>query len=191
MQKSLTAAAAVAALLAAGAVQAADSLPAGTLITGQLSGVTTTLLGLDHDFADEPGTHVAALAAADLEFLSGDAAVGIDFFTDGRVEIWNNSETASLPGQYQFIFSFAGLASPLASFQPLDVSGLSGGSLSLQVLDGHTVQLTLTDAQFVATEFGQITARINVSAVPEPGSLAMMAAGLGLFAALRRARRSA
>lgn len=190
MQRFIIAAALVAALATGQAAHAADSLPAGTIITGQVSGVTSTLLGLDHDFADEPGSHVTTLAAADLEFLSGDAAIGIDFLTNGQVQVWNNSDATGLPGQYHFIFSFAGLASPLASFQPLDVSGLTGGSLSLQVLSANSISLTLTDAQF-GTDFGQVTAQINVSAVPEPGSLALMAAGLGLFAGLRRARRPA
>ncbi|MDR7335899.1 PEP-CTERM sorting domain-containing protein [Roseateles asaccharophilus] len=190
MQRFIIAAALVAALAAGGAAHAADKLPAGTVITGQVSGVTATLLGLDHDFADEAGSHVTTLAAADLEFLSGDAAVGIDFFTNGEVQVWNNSGALSLPGQYQFTFSFAGLASPLASFQPLDVTGMTGGTLSLQVLSDNSIRLTLTDAQF-ATEFGQVSAQLNVSAVPESGTLLMMAAGLGLVAGLRRARRRA
>ena len=83
MKTCRTLAVAAAAWLLAAAAHA--SLPAGTLITGQVSGASTTLLGLDHGFADEAGSNTTALAAADLEFLTGDAQVGIDFFADGRV----------------------------------------------------------------------------------------------------------
>jgi hypothetical protein len=114
MNKHKTLAVIAAAWLASTA--AADTLPVGTPITGQVSGASTALLGLDHDFADEPGTNTAALSAAELEFITADALVAVDFFADGRVQVWNNSGTDSLPGSYAFTFSFAGLGQPLAGF---------------------------------------------------------------------------
>jgi hypothetical protein len=166
-----------------------SSLPVGTLITGQVNGASTTLLGLDHLFADESGSNTTALAAADLEFLTGDGNVAIDFFADGHVQVWNNSGALGLGGNYTFTFSFAGLGQSFASFAPLDVTELTGGSVGLQLVDPHTVSLTLTNLSFTG-EFGSFTTQLNVATVPEPGSLALMGAGLGLLA-LRRTKRAA
>jgi hypothetical protein len=189
MKTFRTLAVAAAAWLAATSAQAAPTLPAGTLITGQVSGASTALLGLDHGFADEAGSNSTALAAADLEFLTGDAAVGIDFFSDGRIQFWNNTGLASLAGSYTLSFSFAGLTQPLIGFTTLDMSGVAGGGISLQLVDPHTISLTLNNVDFTS-EFGSFTTQLAASAVPEPSSLALLGAGLGVMA-LRRSRRAA
>jgi hypothetical protein len=188
MNKHKTLAVIAAAWLASTA--AADTLPVGTPITGQVSGASTTLLGLDHLYADEPGTNTAALAAADIEFITADALVAVDFFADGRVQVWNNSGTDSLPGSYAFTFSFAGLGQPLAGFAALDLASVNGGSVSLQLLDAHSVGLTLNNVSFTNADFPSFTAQLSVGTVPEPGSLSLLGAGLGIVA-LRRARRAA
>lgn len=187
MKTSKFLAAAAAACLAM-AAQAADTLPAGSLITGQVSGASTLLLGLDHLFAIEPSTDTTALSAAELEFITADGAVALDFFTDGSVQVWNNTGGTSLPGSYSFSFSFAGLPQPLTAFAPLDLTQLSGGNFSLQLTGPNTLTLTLDNLSF-SSEYGSLTAQV-ASAVPEPASLALLGAGLAVVA-LRRARRAA
>lgn len=172
----------IAAACLAGAAQA-DVLPAGSLITGQVGGAATALLGLDHGFADEAGSNVTALSAGELEYLTGDFAVGVDFFTDGRVQVWNNSGTALLPGSYALSFDLAG-GPALAGFEPLGLAGVS-----LQLLGPHRIGISFSNLDF-GGEFGSFTAQLQASAVPEPGSLSLMGLGLSLLA-LRRARRAA
>lgn len=181
--------AALAAACLAVSVHAADTLPAGILITGQVSGASTQLFGLDYLSGEGTATNITRLMPLELEFISADGALQVDFSTDGRIQVWNNTLGLDLPGQYTLTFTFAGLGQPLATFAVVDTGGLTGGSYSLMLTGPDTVRLTLDNLSF-SSEFGILTTQVTAAAVPEPGSLALFGAGLGLLA-LRRTRRSA
>ncbi|MDG0853538.1 PEP-CTERM sorting domain-containing protein [Roseateles puraquae] len=166
-----------------------DTLPAGILITGQVSGASTQLYGLDFLSGDDTASNITRLSATEIEFISADGALQVDFFTDGRIQVWNNTGDLALPGRYTLSFSFAGLTQPLAALAPVDVTALSSGSYSFVLTGPDTVSLTLDNLSFTS-QWGILTAQVTAAAVPEPASLALFGAGLGLLA-LRRTRRSA
>jgi hypothetical protein len=161
----------------------AANVPVGSLITGTASGAASSLLGSDGGFA--PGSNVTALQDIDLEFLTDDFAVGIDFFSSGLVRIYDNTGTGLLSGTYTLTFDFAALPASFTSFTLADLSALNGGSVSA-AFGSSSVQLTLNNVAF-ATAFDSFTAQIGTAAaVPEPGSLVLTAAALALLAAGRR-----
>jgi len=167
-----------------GAPAGAAALPAGSTITGSSSSAATSLLGLDSGFADVPGSNVTTLAAADLEYLTGDYQLAIDFFTDGVVQFYDNGGFGSLAGSYTLAFSF-GLAEDVTGFTLTDLSALSSGTVTSSVLDAHSISITLNDVVFNAP-FASFSAQISTaSAVPEPGSLALLGGGLALLLAAR------
>lgn len=172
------------------AAATAAGVPAGTL----LSGGAGTVLGADAGFAAVPGTETTALSDSDLEFLSSDAAVGFDFFSDGRLVIFENTGNAALSGPFSFTFSFAGLMDDITSFVAADLSGLGqGGSYSLQVLDRQTVTLSFEDLVF-RDAFGSFSTQIGTTpaaSVAAPSTLALVAGGLALLAGVRRTRQAA
>lgn len=169
-----------AALAVAWLPAAAATLPAGTPITGSSNG--TGLLGLDSGFADVAGSETTTLAPADLEYLTRDFQIAVDFLVDGTVRFYDNGGFGSLAGTTTLEFSFAGLATPITSFVLADLSALTGGTVTTQVLGPQRIAITLNDVSFAAP-FDSFTATV---AVPEPSSWLLLGAGI---AALRLRRR--
>jgi len=167
----------------------AAGLPTGTLITGSASGATDGLLGLDHLFVDEPGSNITALVDNDLEYLTRDYAVMVDFFKNGNIVFSNNLDNSlTLAGSYTLSFSFAGLSQKIESFTLSDVSGVSGGTITPLVLSDNSISITLQEVS-VSSRYGGFTAQVNLaSPVPEPATALLTLAGLGLLALRRRSQ---
>lgn len=161
---------------------AAQALPIGTLITGSLNGQADGLLGLDQGFAAVSGSNITHLAN-ELEYLSSDYALGIDFLSDGQVVFYNNTDALNLPGSYTLTFDFSGLPQPLTGFTL--GSGLAGGSVTASLLNAHSISITLSNVA-VDEVYGSFSGQLQVSAVPEPGPALLLMAGLGVVCALRR-----
>lgn len=161
---------------------AAQALPIGTLITGTLNGQADGLLGLDQGFAAVSGSNITHLAS-ELEYLSSDYALGIDFLSDGQVVFYNNTDVPGLPGSYTLSFDFNGLPQPLTGFTL--GAGLAGGSVTASLLNAHSISITLNNVA-VGDVYGSFSGQLQVSAVPEPGSALLLLAGLGAVGGLRR-----
>jgi hypothetical protein len=174
------------ALCASGAWSATTLGSPGSLITGLLDGAPENLLGLDTGFESVTGANITALTDTDMEFLSSDAGLGVDLFSNGLIRLYDNSGSGWL-GSHVLTLSFAGLSSALSSVVFSDLSYLLSGSISATVLSANTVQLTFTDVQ-LSGAFATLDAQ--VTAVPEPSTAALLAAGALTLAWRRRSRHA-
>lgn len=158
-------------------------------ITATYNG-TAAMLGLDDGYAGSASGNTTALdpASVSAEFLSADAMFGFDFGADGSLAIYNNSGFAVAPGAYIFRFDFANLAAPIISFTLLDGSAV-GGLPVFSILDGGLALGLDLSAVTWNGDFLPITASIaavEAAAVPEPGTLSVLLAGVGAIALFRR-----
>ena len=152
-------------------------LPEGTSVTAEPS----TLLGYDAGLNDYVSGGSSALSDRDIEFLTGDFALGIDFQSDGLLRLWDNIGTAADYFNYTLRFSFQDLALPLNAIWLQDTSHLIGGNLFVTPIDRDTFELTLRDVGFSP---GFTYADIGI-AVPEPQTLALLVLGLLATVAFR------
>jgi len=168
-----------AALAATAGTALATAVPAGTQLNGTASGAASALLGLDSGFADVPGSGLTTLTDTDLEYLSNDFAVGIDFLSDGRVVFYDNTGLGQLAGSYTFSFELLDLPGLVVGFDLADLAGITGGSIATQLVDGQRFSITLSDVGF-AEAFGTFSAQLTT--VPEPSTAALLGLALAALA---------
>jgi hypothetical protein len=166
-------------LLVVAEASATIVLPEGTSIIGE----PTSLLGYDAGSNDYVVGASPALTDADIEFLTEDFALGIDFRSDGLLRLWDNVGTGADFFNYTLRFSFSDLAWPLENIWLQDTSQLIGGNLFLAILDSNTFEVELRDVQFAP---GFTYADVGIS-VDEPATLPLLA--LGVLAAVFASRR--
>ena len=153
-------------------------VPEGTAIVGEPS----SLLGYDAAFNDYVSGAAPVLTDSDIEFVTDDFALGIDFRSDGVLRLWDNLGTGADLFNYTLQFSFVDLAWPLENIWALNTSNLTGGNLFFAILDNDTFELQLRDVRFSP---GFTYADVGIS-VDEPATLPLLALGLLAAFALRR-----
>ncbi|CAN7268481.1 PEP-CTERM sorting domain-containing protein [Pseudoduganella sp. LjRoot289] len=158
-------------------------------ITATYNG-SAAMLGFDNGYSVSAGGNTTKLDpdAITAEFLSADAVFGFDFGADGSLSIYNNSGFAVAPGDYRFRFDFTSLASPITSFKLLDASAVGGLPL-FSILDGGRALGVDLSALTWSGDFLPVTASIEAAqagAVPEPGTMSVLLAGVGAIALVRR-----
>ncbi|KQV37081.1 hypothetical protein ASC93_20665 [Massilia sp. Root335] len=184
----------VVAALAAGQVHAAPLSLHDATITATYNGSAADVLGLDHLFAQEPGSNTSTLDPTDsgVEFLTADYLFGFDFGADGKLTIYENMPVPT--GDYKLTFDFgATLPAAITSFTLLDGSQADGVP-GLSVIDGHTIGLDLGGLAWHG-DFASITTQIGAAgsgtSVPEPAVPALLLAGACALALGRKRGRRA
>lgn len=177
----------LAAALTAAQAGAAPISFEGSTITGSYQGATAGMLGLEHWYQDEPGSNTTAFAAADIEFMSGDANFAFDFGGNGQLTVWRNQPVA-VSGTYRAVFDFGtSLAGRIGGFTLLDTSAI-GVLPVLSILDEHSFALDLSGVSWNDGDgFPTFTLRVDAAAaVPEPGGIGLLLAGAAGLALSRR-----
>lgn len=157
-------------------------------ITGTYNGQASGMLGLDGGFGANSNTTHLDPTNTGVEFLTSDALFGVDFDASSDVVIMTNNPVPT--GAYVMRFDFgASVPASITSFTLTDNGG-NGGLPLLSVINAHTIQLDLSGISW-SSDFASLSARIGVSAasaVPEPGSVTLLFAGLAGLALVRRPR---
>lgn len=172
-----------AALLSLAALAAqAGVLPAATQVSGLQNGLTP-LLAWDGSSYSASSTGVSD---SELEFITADYALAVDFGSSGQLRLWDNRDDPSAALNEVLRFDFSGLELDLAALAWVDVAAVTGGSLLAEVIDGRTLQLTLRDLT-LASSFSTLDGQL--SSLPEPSPLALLAlAGMAAALSMRRRR---
>jgi hypothetical protein len=181
----------LAALACAAGAAAAHAAPLSfedAVIRASYQGAPAGMLGLDHLFADEPGSDTSGLDPLEsgVEFLTSEYLFAIDFSKTGALTVFANAPVA--PGAYAMRFDFGtSLKSPIGAFTFVGADGASGIP-GLAIVDAHTVALNLSGMAW--SEFGSFTAQIGAAGeVPEPAGAALALAGLAAMAGAARSRK--
>lgn len=173
-------------LLAAGQAHAAFLPLDNVMIAASYNGAAEGMLGWDHGFAFDAGSHITALdptGTGGVEFLSADYLFGVDFSSSGLLTVFNNGPVPA--GAYRMRFDFGNsLAKPLTSFTLLDASAI-GGLPVLSMLDAHSIELDLSAVDW-GMDFGMFTAQLAAEVPEPPGAPLLLAAGAALLLARRR-----
>jgi hypothetical protein len=123
------------------------------------------------------------------EFLTSDFLFGFDFTDTGALTVFANGPVAA--GNYTMRFDFGNsLAKAITGFALVDGSAI-GGIPNLKVIDGHTIELVLSNVTW-SSDFAAMTTQLSTSAataVPEPGSTTIVLAGIAGLALARRSRK--
>jgi len=167
-------------LLVSAQATATIVVPEGTSILGESAG----LLGYDASLNDYLSGGSSALSDGDIEFLTEDFALGIDFHSDGVLRLWDNLGTGADYFNYTLQFSFSNLAAPLSGIWLQDAGSVVGGKLLVSLIDSNTFQLQLRGLQFTP---GFSYADVAVS-VDEPATLPLLVLGVLAAVAWRRRR---
>jgi hypothetical protein len=157
-------------------------------ITGTYDGQGSAMLGLDGGFG--PGSNTTHLSPynPDAEFITSDYLFVIDFDASGNVIIAANDVIPASAHVMRFDFG-SSLPANIASLSLTDMGG-NGGAPTLSVIDAHTIEFDLSGITWNGT-FSSFTAQLgsaDASAVPEPGSITLLFAGLAGLALVRRPR---
>lgn len=184
--QSLIKRAALAALLgASGAVLAAPLALGSSTVSGLLNGTAEGLFSAAAGYG--PGVNTTPVSDDEVEFISADGALILDFLGSGELRLYVNSDDGLLSGEREFDFSFAGLQAALGSLQWTDRSALLAGDSSFSLLGPDRFRLSTSDLQFDAP-FSYLSLQLN--RVPAPAPLALLAAaGLAAVLSARSRRR--
>ena len=159
------------------------------VITASYNGAADGMLGLDHNFVQEPGSNTSRLDPTEtgVEFFTSDYLFGIDFSASGALTVIANG--ANPPGAYSMRFDFGNsLPGAISAFSFVGTNGASGVP-GLSIVDAHTIALDLSGVSW--DEFGSLMAQVDVAAgseVPEPASTAILLGGFAAMAFASRAR---
>ena len=162
------------------------------IISASYKGQASAMLGVEHQFADEPGSNISRIdpfGIAEPEFISADYQFIVDFADNGLLTVYSNG--AINPGAYSMRFDFgASLGLALSAFTLIDTSAIGGLPL-LTLIDGHTIALDLSAVQWPG-DFVSFSAQLDAlapAAVPEPASVALLLAGMAGMVGLRASQR--
>jgi hypothetical protein len=179
----------VAAALAAPTAKATPIPLTDATISATYNGSAGGMLGIDGLMSGTNSNSTRLDAFGGVEFLSSDSLFGFDFSDTGALTVMANGYAVP-SATYRAIFDFGNTL-------PLAITGFSltgsdsiAGVPTLSVLDSHRISIDFSNVTWNA-DFASFTAQLDSAppaAVPEPGSIALVLAGLAGLVANRRTR---